>query len=63
MQNTRYTYLNGKKGVLTHNDRTPSILITHLSPGLLMELGDKGYLRDDALKDYEDAKKKERDSR
>ena len=49
---TQYDYHKLNKNWLTWNDKSYSHPL-HLSPELLKELGDKGYLKGKALDDYQ----------
>lgn len=50
---TEYDYLAGKKTVLTADGKTPHILIIEgFNDNVLTELGKKGYLRGDALRNF-----------
>jgi len=49
----KYDYLNNRKDVLTHDGKTPSVLIIKgINDDVLMELGEKNLLKGEALKDF-----------
>lgn len=50
---TKYDYLGENKRVLTHDGKTPSILlIPNFNGNLFQELGEANALKGKALKDY-----------
>lgn len=50
---TKYDYLNGNKRILTIAKNPDVLLIPGFNyPQTFIEMGDKGYLKGEALKDY-----------